>query len=217
MSKPEFICPPLMRSHVARVFGSDAHGGEYESGVELVKPRVLDIGANLGAFSIWAARRWPGCGITAWEPHPDTFRMLCKNVGPWPVTDCRMQAVSAREEPRVYLYDGAHNCGEASLLKGSEQAESGRAVDNCHASKLPPCDVLKIDAEGVELEVLRHYPHMRTCKLVLLEAHGRMARNELVDFFETPEMSDNAELGWHVAIDKRTMPDRWTLGYRRTA
>lgn len=204
---PTFLCPPLMRSHVARVLE-----GEYETGVELVKPRVLDIGANLGAFSIWAARRWPGAGITAWEPHPDTFKLLCRNVTPWPITDCRMQAVSGRKGPREYLYDGKHNCGEASLLQGPEQAETGRAVDNVHASKLPPCDVLKVDAEGVEVEIFTYYPLLSQCKLVLMEAHGRSQREELVNMFEQSEMREN---GWTCALDRRTMPDRWTLGYRR--
>ena len=50
--------------------------GEYESGYTGERLTVLDIGANIGAFSLWAAHRWPGCTINAYEPNPATFALL---------------------------------------------------------------------------------------------------------------------------------------------
>ena len=71
--KPSFYCEEAMRPHVARVFE-----GEYEVTMspELVKPRILDIGANLGAFAIWASKRWPGASFICFEPHPTTYKLL---------------------------------------------------------------------------------------------------------------------------------------------
>jgi hypothetical protein len=40
--------------------------------------RVVDIGANIGVYSLWAARR--GARVTAYEPAPNTFPHLIANV-----------------------------------------------------------------------------------------------------------------------------------------
>jgi hypothetical protein len=42
--------------------------------------RILAIGANMGAFSLWAAHRWPRSTIDAYEPNPGTFRLLEANA-----------------------------------------------------------------------------------------------------------------------------------------
>jgi len=31
--------------------------------------KILDIGANVGAFSMWAAQKWPGCQIQCQFAH----------------------------------------------------------------------------------------------------------------------------------------------------
>jgi FkbM family methyltransferase len=39
-------------------------------------PRILDVGANIGLFGVFARGRWPQARITAFEPDPDNFRVL---------------------------------------------------------------------------------------------------------------------------------------------
>ena len=39
-------------------------------------PRILDVGANIGLFGVYALGRWPGARITSFEPDPDNFRVL---------------------------------------------------------------------------------------------------------------------------------------------
>ena len=41
---------------------------------------ILDCGANVGIFSIWAARRHPHARIVALEPFPATFAALEANI-----------------------------------------------------------------------------------------------------------------------------------------
>src|SRR5213593_2407715 len=41
---------------------------------------ILDCGANVGIFSVWAARRCPHARIVALEPFPATFAGLDTNI-----------------------------------------------------------------------------------------------------------------------------------------
>ncbi|MFD9697504.1 FkbM family methyltransferase [Lentzea sp. NPDC059081] len=47
---------------------------------------VLDIGANIGLFSLSVARSLPRCRVVAFEPAPDAYAALAANVEDLPVT-----------------------------------------------------------------------------------------------------------------------------------
>lgn len=44
------------------------------------RPVVLDVGANIGLFSVFAAREWSGARIHAFEPVPQVYRVLAENL-----------------------------------------------------------------------------------------------------------------------------------------
>lgn len=200
-------CPDSMKPHVARVLQ-----GEYDVDVEFPQPpRILDIGANVGAFAIWASRRWPGAHITCYEPHPDTFAMLWRNVGQHATAECIFAAVvDGSAGRRVKLYEGLHNCGEASTkLIGEQDAEAYVYVptSNVYSHLFPEVDVLKVDAEGVELELIDAYvkEHGERLSLILLEAHGEVDKLAV----------ERLLVDWTCIKSTQTMPNRWTMGFRR--
>src|SRR3954454_8777689 len=59
----------------------DVLSGEYDAPYDGEGLRILDLGANLGAFWLWAQRRWPHSTITAYEPEPEAFALLERNTG----------------------------------------------------------------------------------------------------------------------------------------
>jgi hypothetical protein len=66
--------------------------------------RVVDVGANIGAFALWAERL--GANVTAFEPEPRTFAALVENVAGRRITP--MQAALVGESvaaARLYLSD----------------------------------------------------------------------------------------------------------------
>jgi predicted RNA methylase len=69
-------CPATMRRHVQQVLG-----GEYDVRYRATQPGILDIGANVGSFAAWALKRWPACYVHCYEPLPDNFALLKKNLG----------------------------------------------------------------------------------------------------------------------------------------
>lgn len=154
--------------------------GRYDVPVNFhVPPVVLDIGANIGAFSIWASQRWPDCLVHAYEPIPLNASMLEENV-----TDHRVNArvVAAAVTPGSanLMYLGKHNRGEASLHDLGEQILSNTVkVAIVHPNKLPPADVIKIDTEGCEVPILNGLVHLAKATAVMFEWHSRTDREKL--------------------------------------
>lgn len=144
-----FVCPDSIRPHLESVFS-----GEYEVPLYgLTNPVILDIGANVGAFAIWAHHRWPGSIIHAYEPSPTNFIYLMGNTE-------RLQGIHVYEQGigvpgfRV-LFNGRNNCGENSLFAPHDgMTDIGIHVEVKDPLSLPEANMLKVDTEGCELEIL---------------------------------------------------------------
>ena len=68
--------------------------GEYECAYFGQRLVIVDIGANVGSFALWANLRWPQSMIHAYEPHPETFKLLMNNVEGLSNITCYNAAVS---------------------------------------------------------------------------------------------------------------------------
>jgi FkbM family methyltransferase len=135
-------------------------GGEYEAGFDGENLSIVDLGANVGAFSIWASLRWPNSTLHAYEPNPGTHAMLARNVAGWANIKAYEEAVYPGESNRGMLYGRFAGDGESGLVDyiGETFAALDRdrlvSVSLRHPRDLPPCDVLKIDVEGGEAAIL---------------------------------------------------------------
>ena len=168
----------LVQRLVSKFDGSvDGIDREYDlaSLPNLAAPVVLDIGANVGNFCRIVQARWPGAVVHCFEPHPTTFAQLRKNAAPATATQV---AVTSPARGSVRLYEGLSGSHEASLRDDvrwphvSQNLSKWVDVPSLDASTLPPCDVLKIDTEGSEVEILGGYPYLATVKVLLVEAHA---------------------------------------------
>jgi FkbM family methyltransferase len=173
-----FECPSNVDGDVRLILDDQ----EYEAPFPFRSPpRVLDIGANCGAFALWATKHFPGCTIDAYEPNPEALTFLRKNVQTYDLRT-HVHAVGVRGESgrallRRGIASGKTNICCASFVDVGSQAEDGVDVEVLDAAELPPADVVKVDTEGCELEILRRYlaTHAKPV-LVLLEAHSRSDR-----------------------------------------
>jgi FkbM family methyltransferase len=137
------------------------------------KPRVLDIGANVGSFSVWAQKEWPSCQLTAYEPQPQNCQYFKSNC---PDIELIEKAVWPKEG-KVPLYIGPLNPGQHSVAM--KVSENSIEVETIHPKNLPDCDIMKIDTEGAEIQILSNYPHSPA--VIMLEAHSEKDRRELED------------------------------------
>lgn len=73
----KIVCPAEFKEYVQKV-----SGGVYDLPPEYsVTPKtILDVGAEIGAFSARSKTTWPKVKITAFEPSLDNFQYLIKNL-----------------------------------------------------------------------------------------------------------------------------------------
>jgi FkbM family methyltransferase len=160
----------------------DRCGQEYSyrrKAVEDVR-MVLDIGCNVGAFSVWASLYWwPGCTVIAFDPNQPIAALAMGNtLRASKSAAVYAQAITTNPAPlfREHVHTGrSHTWGdrEANPKDGWKESVPVPAI---HPRRLPPADAMKVDAEGVELEIFEYYPHWAGLKVVMFEWHSHENR-----------------------------------------
>jgi len=158
------------------------------AGIE--KPLVLDIGANLGAYSIPLAQKIASAGgiVYAYEPQRIIYYQLCGNIflnrlDNINAFNCAVGSAADKIDIPDLNYKDTQNIGgftmsEAGKLNNIQiQAIGGSniidliALDDIEFPKSP--NLIKIDVEGFELEVLKGAKNLLAKSLfppLLLEA-----------------------------------------------
>lgn len=127
----------------------------------------LDIGANLGVFTLFAAKRTPLGQVWAFEPVTAVFNKLSANVqlNKFSRVHLIKSALSDTEQqrdihiPTLPFKDGSFNEGISSFFRNLDQGrqESVRVttLDRfVEQEGLQRIDIMKIDVEGSELSAL---------------------------------------------------------------
>src|SRR5215216_1294268 len=131
--------------------------------VELLEPGavVVDVGANVGEFTLTAAAAVGLQGtVLAFEPQPEVFRLISESVRHNGLKNVRLvqAAVSDRSGEATLFWPESGNSGIASLANtatGISVGVSSVTLDDVVESKqVGRVDVLKVDVEGHEPQVL---------------------------------------------------------------
>ncbi len=113
---------------------------------------ILDIGANVGFFSIAARSRYPGATIHAYRPNPRTLPFLHSNVEQLGVT-IYPEALGAGEGHVSVIDTG--DCNGARTVESSEGPIMQVSLDRAIARIGGTVDLLKLDCVGAEWEMFR--------------------------------------------------------------
>ncbi|MEK6405923.1 MAG: FkbM family methyltransferase [Acidobacteriota bacterium] len=172
------------------------------SGQRLV---VFDVGANVGDWSsallslLADSNMREVVDLYAFEPVPSTFEFLRNRLGAQnPVLHYEQVALSSDNGEGV-IYVSAPNAGTNSLHANSPQGDEQQiaivratATDFCKAHKIQKVQLLKCDAEGHDMEVIRGaLPLLADEKISILQFEYNhrwvYARNFLRDAFASVE------------------------------
>lgn len=123
----------------------------------------LDVGANIGYFSLLAAKFEPQSAIVAFEPVSFLFEELRKNIAVnwFKNIEAINAAAGDKEETKTIFISGKENLGMSSFQQPEnysgmkEQVKTLSLDDWFVKSGLTKIDIVKIDVEGSEVSVLR--------------------------------------------------------------
>lgn len=132
---------------------------------------VVDVGANIGAFSLYQSIQQHADRVIAFEPSPGVFRRLEKNVELNGLTGVRVVNAAVGDKPGVLAFtDGLMSLNGRVSESGPLQVPCVRLDDEL--KDIPSVDILKIDTEGYEIHVLKGASGtLRKTKSIALELH----------------------------------------------
>lgn len=147
--------------------------GEYGApGFEIVAgERVIDCGANVGAFAVLAASA--GAEVTAYEPHPSTFEALERNTAGLSVRCVRAALVAEVASGGTIAFAAGPGADTHHRVGGTGPTIEVPAVTLATAIG-DGCDLLKLDCEGAEFELLTATSpeSLRRARRIACEVHG---------------------------------------------
>ena len=122
---------------------------------------VIDAGANVGVFSVFAASAAPQGKVYAFEPAQTTFRTLENNLRPYPNAVAMQSALGDRVGSAELLIESSSGEGNSLAQSGLSGSYIGKeivpvtTVDTfVREHGLPRVDFIKMDTEGFEKEIL---------------------------------------------------------------
>jgi FkbM family methyltransferase len=153
---------------------------------------VVDIGANIGCFTLFASQRVGPTGrVIAVEPNAETFQRLQRHLRINNLTNViAIQAAVAGEEGPI----GFHNCRNGlfssmfSEVDGRDNSGTVQRVDGFTLAQVlvknsvDRCHFLKLDCEGAEHGIVRTMPKETAAKIdqIGMELHQVRGADENV-------------------------------------
>jgi FkbM family methyltransferase len=140
---------------------------------------LIDIGANIGAFTLDCAARFPSLRIDAYEPNPRAFRVLEENIAANRL-ESRVRAYPeaiGRSQGFLDLWGSADSILATGYPRGSETTGSSSRCSMVDLGVVVAraggdVSVLKIDAEGAEADIIEGgEPVLRSVAQVVGEYH----------------------------------------------
>ena len=152
-----------------------AYEAEMEWFLQQMQPgqTFIDVGANIGIYSLHASRRLGGSGkVHAFEPTPETFDILTKNLRLNQLTNVQCHEIAlADRSGNLYLVAGDRPASNstADAVTNSDGGVSIPATtldEFCTLHSVENVDFVKVDIEGGELaffkggreRLLKHKP-----------------------------------------------------------
>lgn len=164
---------------------------------------IVDAGANIGLFTIFAAAMAPDAQIHAVEPFPSTFTRLTSHIVENRLSSrVRCHKTALGRGPSVAIMSGGASASQMYHVVSNEDPAASSpglqhvTVDTVSLTEFftsiesPEVDLLKMDIEGSEYDVLLSTSTdiLRRCHRLVVEYHAR----------QTPAAPGPRELAAHV-------------------
>ena len=149
-----------------------------------LNPKVIfDIGGNIGITSVYLASIFPDAKIYTFEPLPDNYEILKKNIQKYDNIEAFNIGLGSKNGNfKVYLSDDSENFGGVSFYPDPIGNKSDSYI-SCEVKNINEMmeklnieliDLIKIDTEGAEYDILMalHEKILRNTSWITGELHG---------------------------------------------
>jgi len=153
---------------------------EYETEHFTIHPDdvIVDIGAHIGTFSVWAAQRAVSGRVISFEPDPENYALLEENKnlnGLSNLFTVNSAVAERRGKTRLFTSD-YHNMTHSFFEVGARDyflVDTLSLADILDDYGLEKVHYLKIDAEGAEYQILLNTPAgvLRRIDKIFIEYH----------------------------------------------
>lgn len=159
---------------------------------------ALDIGANIGNHTLFLAKIC-GLKVVAFEPLPHLHEILTHNIELNELADrvtARNVAVGAETGRGRMVSPDPNNLGQSRLQRQEQGTTEVLALDSLSFDQ--PVSLLKIDVEGMELDVLRGAEQLigRDLPLIYIEAAEWEEQREVQQFLSRYPYHCVARYNW---------------------
>lgn len=142
---------------------------EYGIGELKTKPAtVVDIGGNIGLFSLWVWGHFPNTQIHTFEPNPRVFDCLTENLIP---TGAQIHRAGVSHKPgRAEMNDISDSRLASTIIKDDGNVELialSQIVEDVGGT----VDLLKMDCEGAEWEIFKDAESFKHINAIRMEYH----------------------------------------------
>ena len=141
-------------------------------------PVIADIGANIGAASLWFRREYPQAAIVAVEPDPGNVAILRRNLDGRPRVTIVEAAIGA--EPGFAALDN-QTSGWAVQTRRAQSGIAVVSVDQALAAAQGDVPfIVKIDIEGFESDLFKsNLEWIARAYVVMIEPHDWMLPGQM--------------------------------------
>lgn len=159
--------------------------------------RLVDIGANLGSFTVWISRRHGLKEAFCFEPEPGSFQLCRFNLAQNGCDTANLaQKAVGGEKREIEMWADTTRPGSVNIYGQPSRSGSSQvrvevlAFRDWLATVDGQFDLLKMDCEGAEWEILRATPaeQLRRFAVIVAELHEDPVRKTpIADFRATFE------------------------------
>jgi len=120
------------------------------------KPLIYDCGANVGTSCLYFKKQFPEAIIHAFEPDPEIFSYLEKNLAANGIEDVQLHRVAVWKKKEILQFqtEGADS-GKVSPGSASTVEVQAIRLKEWIEKEEETIDFLKLDIEGAEVEVVQ--------------------------------------------------------------
>lgn len=162
--------------------------------------RILDLGSNIGIFSLLMAKKYPEATIWAVEPEESNFEIIQKHIN---INNLKniipLKKAVSNEKGLASLNIGLGNSANHSIVLKAKDGQT-QTVETITLDELLPADIIKSDIEGAEYDVFTKIPN---CKIIVMETHDPNKNGKLMaDFSQKYDVHSDKEKIIHFLKEK---------------